>query len=511
MSDEVGTEATARLLFRYITVEEWRDYRAVMTTFSGTFFAELTPDDVHRRLTADGSDIELAVVADRLEALRRWGNLTVSSSVGSPTSLDDYYKRRSRYLITRAGQEVADLVEGVLSRVDEVRDVSTGRLRSMRDALLHLGTLDIDSVDPIVLADAVRAVFDPHAAFTLEITQFFASINQWQSRYDLTPDELRFFAEVLVGYVSERLDEIERTARPISRYLVVLEPRVAAIVARMSHGLAGRIDEAGLGATVAATRSPGSTLHDWANLSSWFVARGRELSRIDRLGREAVAAIRTLTINLTRLSRVGIGASSRRADFVRLAGFFAEVGGGRDNAHRLAAAAFGIFPARHLGLLSADADDPESVATAWRDAPRALVPISLRERGDVAPRGKATPLRDRRQEQLLLRRRREEIADDERAVDAELAGHASLDGVTLSVPAFRRLLLLVGRTAQQGTATTRTWSDRSLACAVTRVRGTETVLRCSEGRLTLRDLQVTITRNETPATPVRSMVGGAAS
>jgi Protein of unknown function (DUF2397) len=137
------------------------------------------------------------------------------------------------------------------------------------------------------------------------------------------------------------------------------------------------------------------------------------------------------------------------------------------------------------------------------------VPISLRERGDVAPRGKATPLRDRRQEQLLLRRRREEIADDERAVDAELAGHASLHGVTLSVPAFRRLLQLVGRSAQQGTAVTRTWTDRSLACSVTRAHGSETVLRCSEGRLTLHDVHVTVTRTE--AAPVAALVGGAAS
>jgi hypothetical protein len=38
--------------------------------------------------------------------------------------------------------------------------------------------LDVDSAEPTALADAVRAVFDPHRAFSAEITQFFAAINQ---------------------------------------------------------------------------------------------------------------------------------------------------------------------------------------------------------------------------------------------------------------------------------------------------------------------------------------------
>ena len=42
--------------------------------------------------------INLDAVPDRLESLRRWGNLTVSSSIGNPSSLADYYRRRSRYL-----------------------------------------------------------------------------------------------------------------------------------------------------------------------------------------------------------------------------------------------------------------------------------------------------------------------------------------------------------------------------------------------------------------------------
>ena len=100
-------------------------------------------------------------------------------------------------------------------------------------------------------------MFDPHVAFSAEITQFFAAINQWQSRYDLDEDEFAFFSEVLVGYVGERLEEIERRARPIGALLETVLPRVPVIVDRAADGLAARVAAAGL-SSVRVRREPGA-------------------------------------------------------------------------------------------------------------------------------------------------------------------------------------------------------------------------------------------------------------
>lgn len=483
----------ARRLFRYVTVEEWRDYRAIMSIFADTYFAEFAPDDVTRQLAGLGTDLDVAVVADRLEQLRAWGNLTVSSSVGNPSSIADYYKRRHRYLITRAGQEVHELIDSVLSRVDEVRDVSTGRLRTIRDELARLIQLDIETCDPTVLTDSVRAIFDPHQAFTSEITQFFAAINQWQARYDLMPDEFRFFAEVLVGYVGDRLDEIERMSRPIGVSLAFLEPSVQRITERMAGGLADRVEAAGLADTVSVTHQAGSDTADWDHLRAWFRATGGRPSRIERLSREAVAAIRTLTLNLTRLSRVGVGASSRRADFLRLAQLFAEA---RDatSCHHLAAGAFGLFGSVHLGVLGDDAGDPTATSASWWEAPRAAVAISLRERGDTNPRGQATPLRDRRIEAELIRRRRQVDLEARAEVDAELLAIGDLDGATVSVNALSRVQLLLGRATHRAVQPdgTRRADDLDIVCVVRSGPGQSTTLSTVEGSLTLLGLRVTI-------------------
>ncbi len=492
----------ARLLFRYLAVPDWRDYRTILGVFAGTFFAEFSPEEVAAEPAVVNSEIDPNVVADRLESLRIWGNLTVSSSIGNPSSLEDYYRRRNRYLITRAGQEVFEIVEGVLAGVDEITDVQAARLRDLDRVLRELGehaTEDFGGASTEELAGKVRSVFDIHERFTTELTQFFADLNQWQSRYDLNAEEVQLFAGVLVSYVSEQLAEIERMARPIARRLEAILPRLPVLLdtLRSGPGLATRVDDAGLADSVAVRHLPGSAARDWEHLAEWFVAPAGRASRLDQLTRQAVAAVRTLTANVTRLSRAGLGAISRRSDFLRLARFF-DRAATADDAHEIAAAAFGLVSCRRLGTLSADADDPEPSTMSWRDAPSAVVPVSLRERGDITKRGRSTPLRDRRRERELIQRDRELKRVSREAAVAELLScrdsQGCIDGAEMSVAAFSILRDLISQSGHgcDSHADIRTATESGIQCAVDRVEEASTTLRCPEGRLMLHGLVVTV-------------------
>ncbi|PZS22697.1 MAG: TIGR02677 family protein [Pseudonocardiales bacterium] len=490
-------------VFSYVT--ESPDYRVILGVFAGTFFAELTPDDVTARLAEAGVELPGETVAARLESLRGWGNLEVSASVGQVSTVADYYRRRNRYLITRIGQEVHELVEGVLTQVDDVRDVSLGRLDALAAALEALLALDADHAAPVTLADAVRAVFDPHRAFSAEITQFFAAINQWQSRFDLDESEFAFFSEVLVGYVGERLESLERRARPISALLDALAPRVPVLVVRARDGLAARVADAGL-AGVRVRAGHGSTVEDWENLSAWFRGRAGTPSRVATLGRDAVNAVRTLTQNLMRLSRSGVGGSSRRADYLRLATFFDDAGRERPaELPRLAAAAFGLFGCRHLGAAAGDGTDPVASTTSWWDAPPAQVPVSLRERGTTTSTGRSGQVPDRstQREYLLARRRAgEQLA---RAVRSELLDAAGpdgalLDGVVLSERALAALQRLLGpAVAAMGPGRVKGETEADgLRCLVEHRPGEPTTVHTPAGALRLIDLALTITAAQEP-------------
>ena len=487
----------ARLLFRYLGGDEWQEYRTILRVFADTFFAEFTPDDVAAR-----TGIDADIVRDRLESLRRWGNLTVSSSVGNPSSLDDYYRRRHRYLITRSGQEVFDLVERVLAAAGEIGDVQAGRLRDLLRALEAVNEHAASCLDPVSgpsgdLADAVRTVFDHHDYFTVELTQFFAQLNEWQNRYDLTPDEVQVFAGVLVDYVSEQLTEIERMVGPIGRALEQLLNRLEDLLPALRSGLAARVEEAGLGDSVTVRRPKGTEAQDWRHLAAWFVAAPGRPSRLDQHTRQALAAVRTLTTNVSRLARLGTGMSSRRSDFVRLAGFL-DRAPTAERAQEIAAAAFGLGSCRRLGTLSSDADDPDPTVTPWRDAARAAVPVALRERGDTTARGLASPMRDRSREVewLKQRRERERVAREHTAAEllacADEAGH--IDGAKLSRESFAMLCDLIGRSSHRVTpgAPTRYAVDTGVRCEIRRVSGARTLVESPEGRLAMHHLVITV-------------------
>ena len=489
----------ARQLFRYLGGEEWREYRAILKIFSGTYFAEFTPREVADKVVAAGVDPE--VIEDRLESLRRWGNLAVSSSVGNPASLDDYYRRRNRYLITRAGQEVYDLVERVLEGAAEIGDVHASRLQHLHralDELIDYAESGADQAANHDLAAAARTVFELHEQFANELTQFFAQLNQWQSRYDLEAEEVRFFAGVLVDYVSEQLTEIERMVRPIARALERLRPHIKALLPDLRSGLAARVEDAGLDAHIAVRQARGAELADWEHLAAWFVSTDRRPARLDQLTGQALAAVRTLTANVSRLSRLGLGAVSRRADFVRLASFF-DHAATVDDAHEIAASAFGLGSCRRLGILSADADDPYPGNTSWKDAPRAVVPVSLRERGEIHQRGNTTPIRDRRNERRLIKDRRTSESESRKIAAAELLASAgevgTINGVRLSVPAFALLRDLIGRSAYQRRPgdDVRVATDAGVRCEIQRTKAGSTMIACPEGKLVLRNMTVTVT------------------
>ena len=493
-----GTDAAeVRLLFRYLGGDEWQEYRTILRVFADTFFAEFTPDDLAAR-----TRIDTDTVRDRLESLRRWGNLTVSSSVGNPSSLDDYYRRRHRYLITRSGQEVFDLVERVLVAADEIGDVQAGRLRDLLRALKAVNEQASSRLDPASgpsgdLADAVRTVFDHHDHFTVELTQFFVQLNEWQNRYDLTPDEVQVFASVLVDYVSEQLTEIERLAGPIGRALEQILNRLDDLLPALRSGLAARVEEAGLGDSVTVRRPKGTEAEDWQHLAAWFVAAAGRPSRLDQHTRQALAAVRTLTTNVSRLARLGTGMSSRRSDFVRLAGFL-DRAPTVERAQEIAAAAFGLASCRRLGTLSLDADDPDPTVTSWRDAARAAVPVALRERGDTTTRGQASPMRDRSRELEWLRQRRERERVARERTAAELLDRADeagrIDGARLSKESFVMLRDLIGRSSHGVTpgAPVRHAVDTGVRCEVRRVSGARTLVESPEGRLAMYHLVVTV-------------------
>jgi len=149
---------------------------------------------------------------------------------------------------------------------------------------------------------------------------------------------------------------------------------------------------------------------------------------------------------LERLREARRRPSSTAADFRALARWFAACPTEAD-AHRLFNAAFGMWPARHAHLASADPDaTPSSVA--WGDAPPVPVSPLLRSHGQTEKVARTGRVRDTSE----LRRRRQAAAARERAELEAAWRRLATDGTVrlsafdrLDYDAFERLLELLGR------------------------------------------------------------------
>ena len=474
----------ARDLLRYMTASKWEEYRSILAVFVDRPVPEFTPEDISLRT---GIDPDTAQV--RMQHLREWGNLAEATSTKNPTSLEDYYRRSRTYLITTSGQDTFAAVENVLAKAGRVDDLQSGRLRTLRVHLENLISELERGADP---SDTVQAVFDTHLLFAGQLRNFSAELNVWQRRYDLDVEEVPILADVLIGYFAQRLQEIDREVPRISQKLEYLQPFLPKLVARMGRsGLAARVDSAGLGSEISVQRRRGTKIEDWMDLRSWF-ASSRRSSEVGRITEHALLAVNTLTANLIRFSRSGSAEASRRADFLRLAGFFHH-SATDDQAHYIAGAAFGLGSCRHLGYSSSDINDPCPITTPWRDAPKAEVPMSLRKRGDIAQRGRMSRIRDRKEELRHMRDVRQRAHASRQKAISELTGMADsgdLDGCSLSIEASQLLLNMISSATSGG------YADYGIRCEIRRDSNFRTTIETTEGWMIIRDRTVALVSEE---------------
>ncbi|MEV4253430.1 DUF2397 domain-containing protein [Spirillospora sp. NPDC049652] len=342
--------------------------------------------------------------------------------------------------------------------------------------------------------ERVSTVFAQFESFAESVRDFYAYLGQVIFRYDLDGGEFAGFKELLLDYAETITDDVARFAPQIQESLTWLRPRLPLLLARLDeadHGLAGLAEAGG----VQVQRSRGRELSDWDGLQAWFFDLSGEGSQVDQLRDATLRALQALLANAKRMIRSSTGGMSRHGDLLRLARWFDQADD--QTAHDLFVAAFGLYSARHLGFVNApDGDVPAT--TSWWDAAPVAVPVTLRERGDRAARGRTAAPEDYSVQRDRLRREAEEQARRQRAAAAELrAAGPDPSGVRLSESALRLLLDLLARAlggaTPRFTETVVEDDDLGLRLRLVRNPGREVPLRSAAGELVLDGLQMEVT------------------
>ena len=483
LSDAVSppVDASRHGLFRYLTADESADYLAIMDLFSATLLTDLSATEVTAQLADRGRTADRDTVEARCRQLVAWGNLVPSIRDAKVSTVAEYIRSRSRYQVSKLGGRLHREAVAILHASDGAREVARellGQIVQCLDRILAM--LDRHEIDADVLAGEVTTVFGNQRLFTDSVRDFYAYLAGILSRYDLGGEEYAQFKELLLVYIDLITADVNRhapaVAHRIEQILKLIDPLLEALA---------RLPGLTLPDGTPVERAQGRTRIDWEELAYWYDAHGA--SGPEQLRAAAGQALGQLITNAKRLLDSSGTGFSRRADFLRLARWFASADD--DGAHRLYAATFGAYPARHL-LFGPDEPDPRiGPMTSWWHSDPVHVPVSLRERGDRAMRGRTARVPDPTADRLRLTAEARHEAEQRQAAAAELALAGSLHGATIS-PAARNLLLdlIAELLARHRDETT----DHDVGLRLRAVPGPDTVVTSSDGTTTFVGLSLSV-------------------
>lgn len=376
------------------------------------FTVHVRPEQVWATLQADGGEpVPEDAVSDALDRLAQagWGNLLAFPDSGRVTALEDFYRRRMLYQMSREGEAA----ERALAQYDTALG-TRGALQSvaLEDIVVLLTSLRDtveahtagDDVDAATAHQALRSLRERFSELAENAVAFMGSIQRTIDLYDVDVEAFLAYKEQLIEYLERFIRDLVTRGASIADLLGSIPEdgvRFLAVLAAEREAVDAAPEEAD---TARATLKE-AWLRQWSGLTLWFVSTPARESESKLLRGRARAAIPALLAVVRALHDKAGCRTDRTQDFLTLAGWFAELPTDGDR-HRLWRSAFGLEPVRHLSVTGATADawaDAEvGSTTPWAEAPPLEISPQLRRSGSYERRGRAVRVTDRTAAKSLL-------------------------------------------------------------------------------------------------------------
>ncbi|MER7845140.1 TIGR02677 family protein [Kitasatospora sp. NPDC096077] len=472
--------------FAHLIADHSELYRQVMGVFvraKQEFTVHLRPEDVHLGLAPEGRP-PLEAVATALERLAKWGNLRADPDTGRVTALEDFYRSRHIYQLTREGEaaeEALGAYDEALGRRGELQAVALADIVVQLRALLVLA--DRDTPDPAVTHLAMLALVDRFSGLAENARAFMNSLQRTVDLHEAEVEVFLAYKQRLIDYLERFIEDLVTRGAEIARLLEDLGTRQEGRIGPLLRVAAEReaADAAPDVAVEALVAAEQRWLGRWDGLRAWFLSVPGRTSQAKLLRSAARQAIPQLLGVVQVLNERRAGRSDRSADFRELARWFAEAPDD-DARHRLWRSAFGLYSTRHLTIDQADLAEREGesvpATTSWSDAPGVRISPQLRRTGSYERRGRARAVQDRSEAKAYLAELARKQAEQTAAVRARLATRGEVllsDLDELDREAFRLFLLLLGdalsawRPGTESVSTTT--NDGTMEIRLTRVPG----------------------------------------
>ncbi|NJC23833.1 uncharacterized protein (TIGR02677 family) [Arthrobacter pigmenti] len=482
--------------FAYLSTPNAQLYRRVMRALMSEkerFTVHVRPEQIWMALENDGEEqVEESTVAEALERLSQpsWANVLAFPDSSRVTALEDFYRRRMLYQLSRQGEaaeralaqyDAALGTRGALQSV-ALEDIAV-LLTNLRDTVAaHAAGGEVDTA---LTHQTLRSLRERFVELAENAVAFMGSMQRTIDLHDADVEAFLAYKEELIAYLERFINDLLTRGASIVELLgSIPEDGVRFLAATAAEREA--IDAAPAEADSARATAQETWLRQWSGLSDWFVSTPARESEARLLRARARAAIPALLAVVRALHEKAGGRTDRTQDFLTLARWFSELPTDADR-HRLWRSAFALAPVRHLSVTAATEDAWAAAelanTTPWADAPPLEISPQLRRAGSYERRGKSARVVDRTEAKRMLlesaRHELEQTAAARRRILTDGPKPLSAFG-ELDPTAFRLFLGLLGDALaamgpQASTAQVHT-SDGELTVTLTRIAGAGTMV-----------------------------------
>ncbi|MFC4808833.1 TIGR02677 family protein [Paenibacillus sp. GCM10023250] len=497
--DPIITSAGLRAVpeLSYLTAINVARYRAIMK-FVYTEYQRLKywlrPEEVYEGVMAWGvlEAYTLDQCLSDLENLKGWGNLASRHDGGRALSVEEYMRKKSQYLLTPYAIEI----ERMLESLEKVKGYGGSLETTYFDSI----TICIQEIRNKVMefepGEALRNWEKLYEAFKTmheNAADFIASIHSIQAEEMMATEGFLALKDSLVNYLQHFVKSLQRSAY-----------RIEGLLQRVGNGLRDAYLEKVLADEQAKPRlEEGKSREElrlelqqgWNNLKRWFVGDDLELSELTLLERATKEAIAKVVRSAVRLQERRRGGVSRRNDLETLGRRFAGLTD-MEEAHKLAAYVFGLFPSRHLQGID-DRSTERTDASTWEEPPNVrLIRTRSRKRSTRSssePMRSHTASREAFREQLLIQ------LEEERAFVDKMKRLGKVEIAEL--PRLRtqermRLLQWIGRCTAAASRSFVTADGNRISLIIPGEDEEDAVLHSDDGQLIMPNYRIEVAGGE---------------
>ncbi len=396
-------------IFAHLNAEKAPLYRATMALFleaKAHFEIHLRPDNVSVGLQQFGEfqDDSAAEVEGALTQLCDWGNLRRTQDTSDVRTVEEFYRPRYLYQLTREGEAAERAVRAYQENILKPGELQTAALVVIREQLQALLAYtrgpELDASKIHFTLSNLKSYFNQ---LTTKAQVFIGSIQRAIDLHGYELDVFIVYKEKLIEYLERFIGELVIAADEIADIIRKLEQVGIHPILRVAaeHDL---VDAMGFGEDEVA-KAEREWMLRWAGLKKWFISGVDSPSQADMLRSCARSAIPSLLIAISGLHDRRAASSDRPTDLKLLARWFALTDCEAD-AHRLWRTAFALNPARHLRIDDSTMDvcdqQPIPATTSWLEAPPIMISPRLRRIGQQHRRGRPANVIDRTEAKNLL-------------------------------------------------------------------------------------------------------------